>query len=146
MSSYFTTAFVGIGAILCFITLHSAYALTKAEGHTVVKWVYPVVVAVTLAFAVDTVESIQGYAIEGAPIGEFEYITHEMEGESALLLVGVLGTPRFYRFEPTEEQKQGLDKAKEGKEKGQQMKIKITEHSTEANLIRIDQLYPKESR
>ena len=77
MSSYFTTAFVGIGAILCFITLHSAYALTKAEGHTVVKWIYPVVVAITIAFAVDTVRSIQGYAIEGAPVGEFEYITPE---------------------------------------------------------------------
>lgn len=144
MSSYFTTAFVGIGAVLAFIVLHSAYALTDAKGHTVVKWIYPIVAMILIVFAVDTVRSIQGYAIEATPIGEYEYIVHEMEGESALLLVEENGTPRFYRFIPTEEQKQGLEKAKEGKEKGQKMQIKITEHSTEAELIRIDQLYPKE--
>lgn len=142
-SETWLNAFTVMGAVFAVIALHSAFALSTTEGNTLIKWLYPPLAGVLIAFCVHSVVEIQGYSIKERPIGDYVYVVHAIEGDRALLLVKEGNATRFYEFTVTEADRQALGDAKEGSEEGRKIKLKITDNETDSELIRLDQEFPK---
>ena len=141
MSEFILTTFVVMGGALALVALHSSWLLTRKIRHYA-TWVYPVVVVVTVIFASSGVRDIQGYPLNEKPVGDWEYLTHHMEGAAAVVTLKQKEV-RVHRFVPTEKEKSAMAAAKEAKDRGQRTRLNTDQPLPEMELIRIDQESPK---
>ena len=139
------SVFVIIGAIVGIISLHSSFLLAR-KHRGIVTWVYPIVVVIAIIIATKGVESIQGYPVNHRPDVKFEYIGHVVYDGSAVVTVRVDTGIRVYRWMPTEEEQEKLEEAEDAKKKGQTHMLRMIEgDEPEVELVRLDQLDPKEN-
>ena len=136
--------FAVIGAIVGFIALHSSFLLAKTKSN-LVTWIYPIAVVVAMVFVVDGVIKIQGYPVNGRPDVEFEYVSHTMEGSEAVVLTRIDSEIRVYRWVPTQEEQEQLEKGEEGTANGQSFSMFMHEGDLpQVELVRLEERAPKE--
>lgn len=142
MASIILSTFVIIGGALALVALHSSWLLTR-NTRTVLTWIYPVLVMSLTILASTGVRDIQGYPIDAKPTGDWEYLTHYMEGGSALVLVKVKEA-RAYRFVPSEKEKKMMSEGTKAVKKGKRPKMNFDTPTPLMELVRLDEIAPKE--
>ena len=140
MVDFILTTFVVCGAVLSVITLHSCWIAAKTK--TVLSWIYPIVVLLAIAFATKGVIDIQGYPINGKPTGDWEYLTHTMDGPAAVVTTKQKEI-RVYRFVPTEQEKDKMGQAEKAKDQGKRPRLNTDLPNPTMELIRLDEENPK---